>query len=146
MVREGGSGLKPAVSRTPALPLGELFLRAAPFAEDARVRVVAEALDYLQQGFDAHYASGPASDDDILLGDNAYAGAVEIVAGLNEPALVAAAARMIQDGAGEISAGRRVSIEVWVPHLAALLEILTEEGAEHSEERILRAVRELSHP
>jgi hypothetical protein len=130
--------------RTPGLSLGEVFLRAAPEDSDERVRVVAEALEYLQQGFDTHYA-GPALDDDVLVGDNAYAWAVETVARLDEPELVAVAARMIQAGSAEIAAGRDVSIQVWVPHLAGLLEVITEEGIERCEGRVLEATRELNH-
>lgn len=132
--------------RTPQLALREVFLRAAPDPKDSRAQVVGEALEYLQQGFDAHYPTGGeglATDDSILVGDNAYAGAVETVATLNEPALVSVAARMIQAGSTEIAAGRDVRIEVWVPHLAGLLEIITEEGFERSGERVIGAIEDL---
>ena len=44
--------------RTPDLSLEDTFLRAVAGlpGEDLRAGVVAEALGYLQQGFDAHYA------------------------------------------------------------------------------------------
>ena len=67
----------------------------------------AEALSYLQSGFDAHYAEGGATDDDVLVGDNAYALAVETIARLDEPRFVAVASRMIRDGAGRIAAARQ---------------------------------------
>ena len=74
--------------RTPDLSLRETFLRAAAGlpGEDERAGVVGEALGYLQRGFDAHYAhyaGGGASDDDVLVGDNAYALAVETIARLD---------------------------------------------------------------
>lgn len=104
---------------------------------------MAEALRYLQQGFDSHYAGQGSSDETILVGDNAYAWAVETVARLNEPAFVAVAARMIRDGAGEIAAGREVSIEVWISHLAGLLDVISGEGMERSESRIHEAILEI---
>ena len=103
---------------------------------------MAEALDYLQQGFDAHYAADGVTDDDILVGDNAYALSVETIARLDEPRFVAVASRMIRDGAGRISAGDRVSLETWTPHLAGLLDVISGEGVRRSEERIRRAAGE----
>ncbi len=131
--------------RTPDVSLKETFIRAAAGLprEDERAEVVAEALGYLQQGFDAHYAEGGAGDDDILVGDNAYALAVETIARLDEPRFVAVASRMIRDGAGHISAGGAVTLEMWTPHLAGLLDILSKEGAERSEARIREAARGL---
>jgi len=131
--------------RTPELSLEDMFLRAVAGLpeEDGRAGVVAEALGYLQQGFDAHYAGGGATDDDILLGDNAYARAVETIARLDEPRFVAVASRMIRDGAGRIAAGDAVSIRTWTPHLAGLLSIISEEGEERSEARIREAAQEL---
>jgi hypothetical protein len=127
--------------RTPEASLKETFLRAVAGLpeEDPRGRVVAEALDYLQQGFDAHYAADGVTDDDILVGDNAYALSVETIARLDEPRFVAVASRMIRDGAGRIAAGDRVSLETWTPHLAGLLDVISGEGARRSEERIRRA-------
>ena len=46
-----------------------------------------------------------ATDEEILVGDNAYAWAVETIACLDEPRFVAVASRMIRDGAGRIAAG-----------------------------------------
>lgn len=131
--------------RTPEASLEETFLRAVAGLpeEDPSGRVVAEALGYLQQGFDAHYAGAGASDDDILVGDNAYALSVETIARLDEPRFVAVASRMIRDGAGRIAAGERVTLETWTPHLAGLLDIISGEGAQRSEERIRRAARDL---
>ena len=131
--------------RTPELSLEDTFLRAVAGLpeEDGRAAVVAEALGYLQQGFDAHYAEGGATDDDILLGDNAYARAVETIARLDEPRFVAVASRMIRDGAGCIAAGEVVSLRTWKPHLAGLLSIISEEGEESSEARISAAAQEL---
>jgi hypothetical protein len=130
--------------RTPDLSLRDTFLRAAAGlpGEDERAAVVGEALGYLQRGFDAHYA-GEGIDDDILVGDNAYALAVETIARLDEPRFVAVASRMIRDGAGRIAAGRAVTVEMWTPHLAGLLDIISEEGAERSEARIRRAAEDL---
>jgi hypothetical protein len=130
--------------RTPAVSLKDTFLGAASGlpGEDARTGVVAEALGYLQQGFDAHYAEGDANDD-ILVGDNAYALAVETIARLDEPRFVAVASRMIRDGAGRIASGGDVTLEMWTPHLAGLLDIISDEGTERSESRIRDAAREL---
>jgi hypothetical protein len=129
------------VSRTPELSLKDTFLRAVAGLpeEDVRAEVVAEALGYLQQGFDAHYAEGAATDDEVLVGDNAYALAVETIARLDEPRFVAVASRMIRDGAGRIAAGGVVSIQTWTPHLAGLLDIISGEGQERSEARIKEA-------
>ncbi len=135
--------------RTPDLSLKDTFLRAArglPVRDDGRARVVAEALGYLQRGFDAHYAGGGAGDDDILVGDNAYALAVETIAHLDEPRFVAVASRMIRDGAGRIASGGAVTVQMWTPHLAGLLDIISGEGAERSEARITDAARELRDP
>jgi len=131
-------------SRTPELSLEDTFLRAVAGLpeEDARAEVVAEALGYLQQGFDAHYA-GRGTTDDVLVGDNAYAMAVDTIARLDEPRFVAVASRMIRDGAGRIAAGGKVSLQTWTPHLAGLLDIISEEGEERSEARIKEAAREL---
>ena len=132
--------------RTPDLSLKDTFLRAArglPVRDDERAEVVAEALGYLQRGFDAHYAGGGAGDDDILVGDNAYALAVETIAHLDEPRFVAVASRMIRDGAGRIASGGVVTVKMWTPHLAGLLDIISEEGAERSEARIRDAAGEL---
>ncbi len=133
--------------RTPEVSLEEVFLKAAAGLEreDARAGVVAEALGHLQRGFEAHYGHGPggATDDGVLVGDNAYALSVETIATLDEPRFVAVAARMIRDGAGLIAAGEPVSVETWTPHLAGLLDIITAEGQRRSEERIRLAAREL---
>ena len=131
--------------RTPDLSLRDTFLRAAAGlpGEDERAVVVGEALGYLQRGFDAHYARGGAGDDDILVGDNAYALAVETIARLDEPRFVAVASRMIRDGAGLIAAGGAVSLRTWIPHLAGLLDIISGEGEERSEARIEEAAEEL---
>jgi hypothetical protein len=131
--------------RTPDLSLRDTFLRAAAGlpGEDERAAVVGEALDYLQRGFDVHYAGGGAGDDDILVGDNAYALAVETIARLDEPRFVAVASRMIRDGAGRIAEGGAVTVEMWTPHLAGLLDIISEEGAEKSEARIRQAAEVL---
>lgn len=131
--------------RTPEVSLEDTFLLAASGLpeSDERAGVVAEALRYLQRGFDAHYARGEATDDDVLLGDNAYALAVETIARLDEPRFVAVASRMIRDGAGRIAAGGAVSVEMWTPHLAGLLDIISEEGTQSSEARIREAAEEL---
>ncbi len=131
--------------RTPDLSLRDTFLKAAAGLpeEDERAAIVGEALGYLQRGFEAHYYGGEAGDDDILVGDNAYALAVETIARLDEPRFVAVASRMIRDGAGRIAEGGVVTVEMWVPHLAGLLDIISEEGAERSEERIRKAVEDL---
>ena len=132
--------------RTPEVSLNDTFLLAASGlpGEDERAGVVAEALWYLQRGFDAHYAQGAATDDDVLVGDNAYALAVETIARLDEPRFVAVASRMIRDGAGRIAAGGAVTMEMWTPHLAGLLDIISEEGAQRSEARIREAAEEVS--
>ncbi len=130
--------------RTPGASLRDVFLKAvAGLPEDeGRGEIVAEALDYLQRGFDSHYAATyGATDEDILVGDNAYAWAVETIAHLDEPRFVAVASRMIQDGAGRIAAGEDVTLELWTPHLAGLLDIISGEGLERSEARIREAVR-----
>jgi hypothetical protein len=130
--------------RTPGASLRDVFLKAVAGLpeDDGRGEIVAEALDYLQRGFDSHYAAaGSATDDDILVGDNAYAWAVETIAHLDEPRFVAVASRMIQDGAGRIAAGEDVTLELWTPHLAGLLDIISGEGPERSEARIREAVR-----
>ena len=134
-----------SAGRTPDLSLEDTFLRAVAGLpeDDARAGVVAEALGYLQQGFDAHYAGDGATDDDVLVGDNAYALAVETIARLDEPRFVAVASRMIRDGAGRIAAGGAVSVQTWTPHLAGLLDIISEEGEERSETRIRDAIEEL---
>ena len=131
--------------RTPDLLLRDTFLKAAAGLprEDERAAVVSEALEYLQRGFDAHYAWGGSGDDDILVGDNAYALAVDTIARLDEPRFVAVASRMIRDGAGRIAEGGAVTVEMWSPHLACLLDIISGEGAESSEVRIRAAVREM---
>lgn len=128
------------VPRTPEVSLKRVFLDAAAGLPegDERAAVVAEALAHLQRGFDSHYA-GEASDDDILLGDNSYAWAVETIARLDEPRFVAVASRMIRDGAGRIAAGGAVDLELWTPHLAGLLDVISGEGQERSEERIRAA-------
>ncbi len=133
--------------RTPELSLKEVFLGAVAGLpeEDARGEVVAEALEYLQQGFESHYgADDGASDDDVLVGDNAYAWAVETIARLDEPEFVAVASRMIRDGAGEISSGGEVSLEFWTPHLAELLRIISGEDVERSRERVRVAAGEVA--
>jgi hypothetical protein len=131
--------------RTPDLSLRDTFLRAAASlpGEDERAGVVGEALEYLQRGFDAHYDGRGANDDDILVGDNAYALAVETIACLDEPRFVAVASRMIRDAAGRIAEGGAVTVEMWTPHLAGLLDIISGEGAERSEARIKAAAEEL---
>jgi hypothetical protein len=128
--------------RTPGVSLKEVFLTAVAGlpADEGRGKIVAEALDHLQRGFDFHYAStNGATDDDILVGDNAYAWAVETIAHLDEPRFVAVASRMIQDGAGRIAADEDVTLELWTPHLAGLLDIISGEGPERSEARIREA-------
>lgn len=138
-----------AVRRTPEIPLETVFLRAAGglpalAGEDRRGKVVAEALGYLQEGFGAHYATLRATDDAILVGDHAYALAVETIARLDEPRFVGVASRMIRDGAGEISRGGVVSITLWTPHLAQLLSIISREDGERSKERVEDAIREVA--
>lgn len=146
MVR-GPQLMDPATRRTPAISLENVFLRAVAGLpeDDGRGGVVAEALRYLQQGFDAHYAApaGEATDDDVLVGDNAYAWAVQTIARLEEPEFVAVASRMIRDGAGAISGGEVVTLELWTPHLADLLRILSGETLPASAARIRAAAREL---
>ena len=132
--------------QTPGVSLREVFLKAAAGlpGDDGRGGVVAEALGHLQRGFDSHYAATDgATDDDILVGDNAYAWAVETIAHLDEPRFVAVASRMIQDGAGRIAAGDDVSLELWTPHLAGLLDIISGEGTERSVSRIRQAQAEV---
>ncbi len=131
--------------RTPGLSLRDTFLLAAAGlpAEDERAVVVGDALEYLQRGFDAHYAGAGPADDDILVGDNAYALAVETIARLDEPRFVAVASRMIRDGAGRIAEGGTVTVEMWTPHLAGLLDIISAEGAQRSQERIRKATEAL---
>ena len=134
------------VRRTPDVSLREVFLVAASGldGEDDRARVVAEALDYLQRGFENHYAARDgATDEEILVGDNAYAWAVETIALLDEPRFVAVASRMIRDGAGRIAEGGGVTLELWTPHLAGLLEVVSGEGQERSEARIREATGEV---
>ena len=135
------------VRRAPEASLREIFLGAAATLpeRDQRGEVVAEALGYLQEGFGAHYyAGGPATDDEILVGDYAYARAVETIATLDEPRFVGVASRMIRDGAGEISRGNTVSLALWTSHLAQLLDIISGEGEERSEERVRRAIGEVT--
>ena len=135
-----------AVRRTPEVTLREVFSHAArdlPGAGDPRGEVVAEALGHLQEGFGAHYAVGVATDDAILVGDYAYALAVETIARLDEPRFVGVASRMIRDGAGEISRGGAVSLSLWTPHLAQLLGIISGEDENCSEERIQTALEEV---
>src|SRR5918997_3697532 len=131
-----------SVRRTPAVSLKEVFLHAAAGlpSGDPRAEVVSEALGYLQEGFENHYAAtNGATDEDLLVGDNAYAGAVETIAPLDEPRFIEVASRMIRDGSGRIAAGGEVSLELWTPHLAALLDIISGEGTERSELRIREA-------
>jgi hypothetical protein len=131
------------IRRTPEASLKTVFLTAASaFPEEKeRAEVVGEALDFLQRGFDAHYDDGGAGagNDDVLVGDNDYAWAVETIARLDEPRFVAVASRMIRDGSGLIAAGDSVSVESWTPHLAQLLDIVSGEGEKTSEERIRNA-------
>ena len=77
------------------------------------------------------------------MGDNASALAVETIARPDEPRFVAVASRMIRDGAGRIAEGGAVTVEMWTPHLAGLLDIISQEGVERSEARIRRAAEEL---
>ncbi len=138
--------MEETVRRTPGVSLKEIFLKAVAGlpGDDVRGAVVAEALDFLQRGFDSHYAAAnDATDDDILVGDNAYAWAVETIAHLDEPRFVAVASRMIRDGAGRIAAGEDVTLELWTLHLAGLLDIISGEGPETSEARIREATREM---
>ena len=130
-----------ARGRTPSLPIREVFRLAAEGASADRrsSEVVAESLGYLQRGFDAHYAADAAEDEEILLGDGSYAWAIETIARLDEPGFVAVASRLIRDGAGSIASGGEVSLDLWLPHLAGLLDIVTGEGMERSETRIREA-------
>ena len=133
------------VRRTPEVSLRKVFLLASLglAGEDDRAGVVAEALDYLQRGFENHYAADEgATDEEILVGDNAYAWAVETIAMLDEPRFVAVASRMIRDGAGRIAEGEGVTLELWIPHLAGLLDVISGEGQERSEARIREAAGE----
>ena len=138
------------VRRTPEVSLETVFLRAVgglpaqTGEEDRRGESVAEALGYLQEGFGAHYATLRATDDAILVGDHAYALAVETIARLDEPRFVEVASRMIRDGAGEVSRGGVVSIALWTPHLAQLLSIISGEDRERSKERVEDAIREVA--
>ncbi len=128
------------------MSLKEVFLHAAAGlpSEDSRTEVVAEALGYLQEGFENHYAAtSGATEEDLLVGDNAYASAVETIAYLDEPRFVAVASRMIRDGSGRIAAGGEVSLELWTPHLAGLLDIISGEGLQRSEVRIREAAGEV---
>jgi hypothetical protein len=137
--------MEETVRRTPEALLKDVFLRAAAglAEDDGRAEVVAEALEYLQRGFDSHYAATDgATDDDVLVGDNAYAQAVETIARLDEPRFVAVASRMIRDGAGRIAADKGVTLELWTPHLAGLLDIISDEGLQRSEVRIREAAGE----
>lgn len=141
--------MEEAVRRTPDVSLKEVFLVAASrlTGDDVRAEVVAEALDYLQRGFENHYAvRDGATDEEILVGDNAYAWAVETIACLDEPRFVAVASRMIRDGAGRIAEGEGVSLELWTPHLAGLLDVISGEGQERSEARIREAAAEARNP
>jgi hypothetical protein len=141
----GTAEVEGTVRRTPDVSLREVFLVAAAGLpeEDDRAEVVAEALDFLQRGFENHYAvSGGATDEEILVGDNAYAWAVETIALLDEPRFVAVASRMIRDGAGRIAEGEGVTLELWAPHLAGLLDVISGEGQDRSEARIREAAGE----
>ena len=137
--------MEETVRRTPGISLREVFLRAAAGMpeDDGRGEVVAEALGYLQRGFDSHHATNNVMDEDILVGDNAYAWAVETIARLDEPRFVAVASRMIRDGAGRIAEGKDVTLELWTPHLAGLLDIISGEGQQRSEARIREAAGEM---
>ena len=137
-----------AMRRAPEVSLKAVFLSAVQglpvvAGRDQRGEVVAEALDYLQEGFGVHYAAGAATDDAILVGDYAYALAVETIARLDEPRFVGVASRMIRDGAGEISRGGVVSVSLWTPHLAKLLGTISGEGENRSEARIRAAIEEV---
>ena len=133
--------------RTPEVSLEEAFLDAAGGLgyDDGRAGVVAAALGHLQRGFDAHYAAGAdgITDDGVLEGDQSYAHAVQTIAKLDEPRFVAVAARMIRDGSGRIASGDAVTAGTWTPHLAELLDVISGEGKERSEERVRRSVRGL---
>ena len=141
--------MEETVRRTPEVSLKDVFLRSAAglAGDEGRAEVVAEALEYLQRGFDSHYAAADgATDEDVLVGDNAYAQAVETIARLDEPRFVAVASRMIRDGAGRIAIGEDVTLELWTPHLAGLLDIISGEGARRSEARIREAAAKLGNP
>ena len=141
--------MEETVRRTPDVSLRDVFIVAAAHlpGEDDRAEVVADALDYLQRGFENHYAvRDGATDEEILVGDNAYAWAVETIACLDEPRFVAVASRMIRDGAGRIAAGEWVTLELWTPHLAGLLNVISDEGQERSEARIREAAGEVRNP
>ena len=133
--------------RTPEISLEEAFLGAAGELgyEDGPAGVVAAALGHLQRGFDAHYAvgAGGVTDDGVLEGDESYAHAVQTIAKLDEPRFVAVAARMIRDGAGRIASGEAVTVETWTPHLVELLDVISDEGADRSLERIRASIGEL---
>ena len=127
----------------------EIFLHAVKSlpgsaGEDHRGEVVAEALGYLQEGFGAHYATGAATDEAILVGDHAYAWAVETIARLDEPRFVGVASRMIQDGAREISQGNTVSLELWTPPLAQVLSMISGEDEGGSGARSRAAIGEVT--
>ena len=137
-------------ARTPDVSLEQVFLQAAGElpGSDERSEVVAEALTHLQRGFNSHYATSLSgdrrvTDEEILVGDSAYAWAVETIARLDEPRFVAVASRMIRDGAGRIASGENVSLQFWSPHLGDLLGIISGEDRETSQARILRAAYEL---
>ena len=131
--------------RTPEASIQAIFLQAAEGLpeKDTRAGVVAESLGFLQKGFDAHYQAGNAEDEDILLGDSSYAWAIETIARLDEPAFVAVASRIIRDGTGQVSLGRAVALESWIPHLAGLLQIISGEDVGSSKDRVHTAVEEL---
>lgn len=131
--------------RTPESSLKEIFLLASTdfSAERRRAEVVAEALNFLQRGFEAHYESR-ASDEGILVGDNDYAWAVETIARLDEPRFVEVASRMIRDGAGRIASGGVVDIAFWTPHLGELLAEISGEGERESEERVRSSCKKVS--
>ena len=131
--------------RTPETSIQEIFLRAAEGLpeKDARAAVVAESLSYLQKGFDAHYRTVHAEDEDVLLGDSSYAWAIETIARLDEPAFVAVASRIIRDGTGQVSLGEAVTLESWMPHLAGLLQIISGEDEDNSKGRVYAAAEEL---
>ena len=71
---------------------------------------------------------------------------METIACLDEPMFVAVASRMIRDGVGRIAAGERVTLELWTPHLAGLLDVISGEGQERSEARIREAAEEARNP
>src|SRR5918997_540800 len=103
--------MEETVRRTPEVSLKDVFLRAAAglAGDEGRAEVVAEALEYLQRGFDSHYAAADgATDEDVLVGDNAYAQAVETIARLDEPRFVAVGGRLIPGGGGRHPIGGEV--------------------------------------